>query len=354
MGRRQHSDTAPDRNLSSDIVSNPTQISINNDSGWPAGTTPFIITIDPDNAKEEKKLVTRTAGSTILDVVQNGFGGTVPTNHFAGAVVRHSISGVDLNEANRLVNLADAKGDTIAATGADTWERKPAPADGQLFVADAAEADGWKPTTGTPNINAYLRGDRTWGPVVSADALNALSRKANGLFVPQGMELIDEQILSLDAANVEFLAIPQTFRHLLILYSARGTAASTVENLLIRVNGLAGGEYDSQRFVIAGVGTAASRNVNQNQLFAGVVTAAAAADSANFASGEFWINDYSSTRDKAVRGTGDNDRGDVPEIWLEYGNVDIGGVAVTSVRLFPAAGNLLAGSSFGLYGLRGE
>jgi len=141
MARRYYSSVAQRTTLTSDVNSSTTTIPVAAVTGWPS-SRPYTIVIDPDTVNEE--LVEVTAISGVSLTVTRGVDGTTGTAHSSGAVVAHSISARDLDEPNTLVNLADAKGDLVAATAADTWSRLAVGTDGQLLTADAASAAGVK------------------------------------------------------------------------------------------------------------------------------------------------------------------------------------------------------------------
>lgn len=59
-----------------------------------------------------------------------------------------------------------------------------------------------------------------------------------------GYELIAESTLGAPAATIDFSSIPATYKHLRLLYSARGTNASNTVNLSVRFNNDSTAVYD--------------------------------------------------------------------------------------------------------------
>lgn len=176
MGRRQYSATASKTTLSADISAAATSIGVVDATGWPSGTDPFIVTVERATAKEEKCLVTRVSGQNTLTATTRGFDGTTAQSHLATAAVEHTLSAADLNEANNLVNLADAKGDLLVSTAADTWARKAVGANGTVLEADSAQADGT--TWGTAPIKKDLVDAK--GDLIAATGADAVARVAVG------------------------------------------------------------------------------------------------------------------------------------------------------------------------------
>lgn len=74
---------------------------------WPSVSNgPFVITIDRGQITEEKMLVTARTGTSLTVTSGNrGYDGSTAQTHAAGAVVEHTFSAVEADEANHLVNL---------------------------------------------------------------------------------------------------------------------------------------------------------------------------------------------------------------------------------------------------------
>lgn len=145
MSRRNYSSIAQRTTLSGSITNSATSVPVSALTGWP-GSYPFTIIVDPDTVNEE--IMTVTAGAALNLTVTRGVGGTTGVSHSSGAVVQHGVYSADFDEANALVNLADAKGDMVAASAADTWAKVPAGSTGQILMADAASTPGVKWVSG--------------------------------------------------------------------------------------------------------------------------------------------------------------------------------------------------------------
>lgn len=186
--RRQFQGAAVATTLATGITSGATAINIASATGWPDGSTgPFFAVIDRGLAGEEKILVTARAGTT-LDPVTRGQDGTTASAHSSGAAVEHAIVARDVDEANQHVSgthdpahtaatisntpsgniaattvqaalneldteklatglavlqaLADAKGDLLAATAADTIARVAVGTNGQVLTARSSATPG--------------------------------------------------------------------------------------------------------------------------------------------------------------------------------------------------------------------
>lgn len=168
------------------------------------------------------------------------------------------------------------------------------------------------------------------------------------------MELIERQVLGSDVAQIDFNSIPQTYDHLIYRFIGRGTAAIAAVDTRIRVNGLATGEYDEQRFVVAGTGISAERSVNVSSGRVGGLVSASAGDPDNQSQLTGKLYNYTGTTfSKTLETQSFFDRGDVPELQLTGVNIDVG-AAITSLRLFPDSGSFKTGSRAWLYGVRGD
>lgn len=151
-------------------------------STYPDGSTGnFVVTLDYGAASGEEKVLCSARSGDSFTVASRGYDGTAAAAHSAGAGVRHTISAVDLDEANAHVNsttsvhgiadtslllttaagnaayaplsgstnyvsptLVDAKGDLLVGTADNTLARKAVGSDGQVLTADAASAGGVK------------------------------------------------------------------------------------------------------------------------------------------------------------------------------------------------------------------
>lgn len=152
MAARNYSGNAAATTLTADLAAGATSFSITSGTNYPSAN--FVLTIDRGTSKEEKVLVGSRTGESCSSVTR-GFDSTTDQSHTAGATVEHTSSAADFSEANTLVNLANAKGDIISATAADTWARKAAGTNDQILMADSAQSDGLKwASPATPGASA--------------------------------------------------------------------------------------------------------------------------------------------------------------------------------------------------------
>ena len=140
----------------------------------------FTVAIDPDTALEEIVFITANSGNDFTIV--RGQAGSTAISHNSGATVRHVLTSSDLiyfrngvitADAAISKTIVDAKGDLIAATGADAVARVALGTNGYLLTADSTQAAGIKWAAApvslpsqTGNAGKYLTTDGTtasWG-----------------------------------------------------------------------------------------------------------------------------------------------------------------------------------------------
>jgi len=168
-----------------------------------------------------------------------------------------------------------------------------------------------------------------------------------------GVTPIQDQVLTLSGATITFSAIPQTFRHLLLLTSLRGIGgASTFFFALMRINGDATAVYSDQRLYGIGATATSAEGLSGNAAAAAFETPVTAEANA-FAKGAIWIPDYTAAENTTWDAT----------TACTLGNVSGGGAvatlmgthhaaaAVTSLLLLSSTGGFVAGSRATLYGL---
>jgi hypothetical protein len=103
-------------------------------------------------------------GDTLTSLTR-GSEGTTAASHSNGALVTLLITVAGLDAYAVVHKLADAKGDIVAATGADAFVRLPVGADGQALVADSSQTTGLKWTGGSSLIGVQVfTGSGTYTP----------------------------------------------------------------------------------------------------------------------------------------------------------------------------------------------
>lgn len=107
MSRRSFKGNSVASSLAVAMGASDVSCSVTDASSFPLGTNPFVITVDTGLAGEEKILV-GARSSNALSSLTRGYDGTVAAAHAAGATVRHTLSAIDLDEANAHVNSSSA------------------------------------------------------------------------------------------------------------------------------------------------------------------------------------------------------------------------------------------------------
>lgn len=131
--------------------SGTTSFSVTSSTGWPYGSAPFFVVVEPGTANEEKLLVTRTGSSdTSLNVystptvdANRGLDGTVAAAHAAGSAIYPVFTALDADEANELASTLTSKGDLLTH-GASTFARVGVGSNNHVLVADSAQSAGLK------------------------------------------------------------------------------------------------------------------------------------------------------------------------------------------------------------------
>lgn len=88
--------------------------------------------------------------------------------------------------------------------------------------------------------------------------------------------LIEEKVISVAAATLDFTSIPATFRHLRLVIDARGTKVAANVEVLIQVNGDTGANYDEGQHYHAGATAGATAKVAQTRIGGIYIPAASA------------------------------------------------------------------------------
>ena len=128
MARRSYAGAAAPTTLA--VLINNVALSITgvSFSGWPSGASgPFCVTLDRGTATEEKVLCSALVGS-VLTVTTRGYDGTTAVGHSVAATIEHTLSAVDLDEANLHGNSTSAvhgvAGTLVGTTDTQTLTNK--------------------------------------------------------------------------------------------------------------------------------------------------------------------------------------------------------------------------------------
>ena len=120
-------------------------------TGWPYGTPPFFVVVEPGTANEEKILVTRAgATDTTINIyatpsvaANRGMDGTTAFLHASGSTVYPVFTATDADEANELASTLTTQGD-ILIHGASTFGRVGIGTAAQVLkVNSSATAPEW-------------------------------------------------------------------------------------------------------------------------------------------------------------------------------------------------------------------
>lgn len=141
--RKQFAGGAPATTISAGIADSDVTFSIADASGWPDATNPFVAVIDRGLATEEKILVgART--TTTLSSITRGYDDTAAVAHTSGATIEHVLDASTIDQANRLANLQDAKGEIIGHDGTNPVAVDAGGTDEHVLMVDAAQSSGIK------------------------------------------------------------------------------------------------------------------------------------------------------------------------------------------------------------------
>lgn len=168
--------------------------------------------------------------------------------------------------------------------------------------------------------------------------------------VTSGIQKIGSVIVSGSAVPDMTIAVPAGYSALFGITSQRGDVAVGGANLQMQFNGDTGINYVYQNLGISNAGSPSGANANSNVIYFGL--APAAGGTANyFGSSNFTVPNPGSAGFKSVNGStlyanALNNSG----IGI-HGGVWLSTAAITSIKIFVQASNLVAGSSFTLYGL---
>lgn len=159
--------------------------------------------------------------------------------------------------------------------------------------------------------------------------------------------LISRQVLGASAASVTFSAIPTTYHHLKLITVARGDTASTATALLIQFNGDTAANYRSDRENRFGATAGANTGLEIGQITAASLAANYAAMLetliADYLNTTFYKNSLSYSH-VAVAASPYSYAQNSSGYWLNT-------AAINQITIFPVAGNIIAGSTFSLYGI---
>jgi hypothetical protein len=205
------------------------------------------------------------------------------------------------------------------------------------YVAKLSNAGGVKSLT---RYIGVLAGNTVWNPWSPAGAFEPIAVAT----VPTG-----------GLASVVFGGIPSTYSHLQVRFMARTARANQEDNIQLRFNADAGGNYAAH--VLYGDGATAGAFSDGTSITFNTrsVVAAASATSGVFGAGVIDILDYASTtKNKTVRSLNGYDNNGTGQVRLSSGLWMNSATAINSITILSAnAANISQFSSFALYGIKG-
>lgn len=211
----------------------------------------------------------------------------------------------------------------------------------------------WRNTAAISRLTLFLAaGNFAAGTVATLYGVDPQA----GAPVPSGaLQKIAEVVVPTGGqAAIDFTAIPQTFRSLRLDYEVRSDAAGTNQvNLQLQVNGDTGSTYDADVIGDYGSTTQITPSVGATSALIGYCAGSTApAGDAGF--GSLMAHNYTGTTfRKHISGANGHTTAD------SANGLNVGGVmaqwrntaAITSLHVFPASGNFVAGSVVSLYGV---
>lgn len=140
--RRTYKGGAASTTITGTLTSGGSNFVIAAYTGWPYGSSPFFVVIEPGTANEEKLLVTRSgATDTTVNVTTRGADDTTAAQHAAGSVVYPVFTAVDADEANELAATMTSKGDLLTHDTA-TFARLAVGTNAYVLKADSSASTG--------------------------------------------------------------------------------------------------------------------------------------------------------------------------------------------------------------------
>jgi len=166
--------------------------------------------------------------------------------------------------------------------------------------------------------------------------------------MPNTYALISSNILSTTAASVTFSAIPNTYTDLVLRASIRTDAGSP--NLLLRINGATTGFSDT---AMRGTGSAANslRNTGSPDYNYGGIANGTSSTTNTFTDLEWYIPSYTATQFKPSSAFSAYENNGTTAYITAVANLWSNTAAITQLLITQGSGNLVAGSSFYLYGI---
>lgn len=169
--RRQYSGAAVSTTTTNSLSTSDTSVTISSNTGWPSSAgVPFYVVIDPGTSSEEKCSATISGTTLTLTRAQDD---TTASAHASGATIYPVFTANDADEANELVSKLTTKGDLLVTTGS-ALNRLAVGSNYQVLGADSSATNGvaWQ---SSPNSLMTAKGD-----IIAASGANTPVRVAVG------------------------------------------------------------------------------------------------------------------------------------------------------------------------------
>jgi hypothetical protein len=176
-----------------------------------------------------------------------------------------------------------------------------------------------------------------------------------GVAAPSSYELISTTTLGANATSVVFSSIVSTYSHLQIRVTSRSDRAFGVDTLGLRFNADSTSNYNAH-FLYNNGSTITSTDLGINTWIYSAYIPDSSVTASVFGSAVIDVLDYkATTKNKTIRSIyGSSTGGTYPRNGMHSG-VWLSTNAITSITLLPVAGtNLVSGSRFSLYGIKGS
>ncbi len=156
-------------------------------------------------------------------------------------------------------------------------------------------------------------------------------------------------VLSSTTASVTFSSIPTSLKQLTLTWTARSSAATTAQNIRMRINGDTGGNYNYNHLQVTNSGVAATVAPAQTYIHIGV-TGAANSAAGNFGSGTVDLVNWNRSANLNVVFSSHFWEAGATSWYHSGGGLHFAAGANTSITLLLDSGSFVSGSEFVLTG----
>jgi len=169
--------------------------------------------------------------------------------------------------------------------------------------------------------------------------------------MPSSRTLIASNTLGSNASSVTFSSIPSTYKDLVLRLSARTTASSTINLVVITPNGTPSASFIRLRG--SGSSASSSSSTGESTWYTGLVSGNTATAN-TFGSIEVYIPNYASVANRVYSTFAVQENNNAVAYIDNYAGLDSQTAALSSFTIYDGtfSTNFVAGSSFFLYGLK--